>query len=506
MNHSKISIYSLINIFTNDEYSITNVYEDIYSLKMNIALSSISLPDKSFLTNTLAMFPIRDKIEITIFDECLFSTMSEEEITDLLEQIEFNINDIDEKDIVTVQVKVYKHLGKDFCRSIYLIDKFIDIYENEGMEISLQRLNKVISESYKKDCSYLIFQVFDENFTTSIKTNSIYFIKDISEIYFNNNYDIRKDLIDKYNDNSNFINNTFPNLIPNDFHIEDKSIENVYPRIYNLFMKIKLLLSIIYLSNITKIEDGVIKININGLKTINYEFNMKNFKSFSIENISNVVEYYKIYEWVYSNNVISDEIDVTRNMISIHINKENDVFSIDENMYLSIQNAFEVYRKKNIKEYFNMIENILDKVDETKNKIKKNLQDFMKAFLNQILFSITYFITIIIFNSISSTGSTDKIFSGDIYYISIFLVTISAFFSVIVYAFYMAQWKKLKHEYEFGLLNRYKNYIGEKKLNSILDEENPFDHFLNSWGSLTFLFLVWLIIIACLGVLITNLS
>jgi hypothetical protein len=127
-----------------------------------------------------------------------------------------------------------------------------------------------------------------------------------------------------------------------------------------------------------------------------------------------------------------------------------------------------------VKEYFEVVDKIFIKIDEIRSRVNKNLSDYIGGLLQQILFSITFFFSIVILNAVSG-GNMSEIFYGDITYISYLLIGFGIVYSIVASVVSNIGKKELKKEYD-NLRQRFKNYLDEDKIHSILysETENPF--------------------------------
>jgi hypothetical protein len=508
-------IQDLLSSLGISDYDVVTLEEDFKTARLELNFDGFSIPQLDEFKQRIHAFPERDNLQVYIMEESLLSR-GDEELKQFLEDIEYILEDFDTDDNIKnlkIRIDLFKHV-KANRYSIYFLDKFFESLNTSGYFSVLTGFDGLISisgdgESESTVNEYIVFDLLGE--TGGLKpfyTKTFYFIPSdagVSPDYITE--EEREDTIRKFKEHCNFVNNPSLNLIPEDFDFIKKPAKknNLFNRLKLLFDKIKTILALTYISDISERVNGtLLDVKINGLKTIHSRIDLGSMKDTLADSLSEASEYHRIYSWVYLNNIISDQIDIARNIISIHIKDNDNIFLLEESTYKSVQSAFEVYRKGSVKEYFEVVDRIFVKIDEIRSRVNKNLSDYIGGLLQQILFSITFFFSIVILNAVSG-GNMREIFYGDITLISYLLIGFGVVYAVVAFVVSNLGKKELKKEYD-NLIQRFKNYLDEDKIHSILysETESPFKP-VNTF-IMWLMFVVWILVYSGMFLVIWYLS
>lgn len=376
----------------------------------------------------------------------------EDDFENFIEEVEVDRSTIDDIKTICLKIEVSKIL-KNNTLSIYSLDDFADYLNN----LNLSQLITNFYNIHNKN-SYCYFEIQDDDFNIVSHTNFLCF-KPINNSFektfedYSNNVEKRKSVCSLLN------TETF-DFEPDNFSLSF-SINN---KIDNIFAKLKITYSLISLFNVSKIKDNLIKLKLNGYK----------FSKFCIDfndiDISKIYIYYEIYQWVYSNDTISDKLEIVRNIISLYLmnsNNGNNV-DLDSSVFSAIKSNYRIYLKENVDKYLELKSKIIEtqlSINESISKLSDTVTD---GFIKNLAGVGTFIITIIVMKSLDDKKFSD-IFTKDITVLSIGLIFIS-----IIYLIYNIRQSKnkvrnliknycrFKHSYDDILLKKDINNIFKK--------------------------------------------
>ncbi|MDC6388788.1 hypothetical protein PP182_08850 [Maribacter sp. PR1] len=295
-----------------------------------------------------------------------------------------------------------------------------------------------------------------------INTTSIFFVP-INNTEFNEPTLSRKSVISKLNTVCHYDNVDSHFLSPADFSFEDKiSVDNVLLEIFDFYSNV---LSIIYLFDITSLNGDILDYKINGYKSFKGSIDLSNIK------LSYIQQYFPIFKWVYDSGNLNDKIGLSRNIITLHLNKSEE-FKLDKNVYQSIQSSYKVYEKDNIKQYVEVRNKISDQLLDFNNKATKIVESFASGFQKSSLALISFYISTIVIRVLSK-GDFINVFTLD----AIILSTAFIIGSVIYY--FVSRWEikvqraRFVKSYE-NLKDRYLDLLDQNDINRILNNDSDY--------------------------------
>lgn len=233
-----------------------------------------------------------------------------------------------------------------------------------------------------------------------------------------------------------------------------------------LFSKIKIILSLVYLSNIATFQDNELHLQLNGYKNRDYIIMLDKF-----DYKENYEELFNIYYWCMCDGNITDKISLARNIISIHC-KYSDILDIDNKTLASIKSNYDLYLKENVKQYIEL----KNKAIEFINKTIKDSSQIIIEFVNNLKKNIATFLTFIIgtiLANIISGGNLDNIFTDDIVAICCWILLGSFGYLYISLRevnfkinIYKKEYTQLKHSY--------KDFLDENDINDIFGNDKAY--------------------------------
>lgn len=468
-------VFSLISIFTTSkEFSII---ENFRELKLECLLNSIKIPDEEILKNRVNLFSARDRIiiDVKLNQSEPISCHEHIEMSVFLSELK-NFSEIKDSDsVITLTVTIYKGTSINNEVSLYSLEAIISYLKTKSFSNIMQLFKGVLN-----DRDYIIFRMQEK--IDSFYTNTFYFNSETESPRFY--YINRSDRIEKRNEVANFLNASVYSFVPEDFDLI-KSPKDDF--ITLMFSRLSIILSIIFISNISKIENNdTIYSRINGYRLVE--------KTFTIDDIDVALkaEYLLIYRWVYNEGNLSDKIGLARNVISLQI-ENGDLTKIGKGTFDSIKSNYEIYLRKNVEQYIEVKNKLSELLIDISKKVSEIVNTFAGAVKRNFIVLLTFYITVVLRALIA--GKEAKIFTKEIIYVAHVVMVISVIYLIVSILEIVRDTGRMKVQYS-SLKKRYGDILDEKDLNRIFnydeDRKNDVDFIRNN----TIIYcVVWLLVI-----------
>lgn len=427
----------LMKLFS--QYSIINCIENIDQFKIEARCKNKIPLNKDDIKIEINNISIRDKIRINIIEDEI-STASFSSGDDINEFYEdYDLSDYEGE--VRVNIIISKKEANNNL-SIYDLDKFIDYLESLSFKGIMSKMNELINSKF------IVFEVM--NCLINEQSTSIFFKSSNVSVSCNIDSIERKNLLRKREELVNWVNQNEINLLPIDFHLINPENE----RIIKLFNKLKVSLSIMNIVDIVDLKDSnKMKLTLNGYKRIDCTIDYKDL------NLEHTLQYYNVYDWIYTHGSSIDKIDIARNVISLMC-KDSNLFILDTDLMPSIKSAHKIYLKDNVNEYLDVKAKVTEFLFDLTTKMSDLANDIGKALINNIIAFLGIYIGIFI-TSAFSEGETE-IFSKDISYMSMLLLLGSCGYLILSIFEEFIEYKRYKEIYD-----RFK-----KSYNDVLDDND----------------------------------
>lgn len=339
------------------------------------------------------------------------------------------------------------------------------IYDLETFTSSLEKLTasdfiNIYSQIFELSTN-IKFEVL--NLSNSFYSNTISFCS-LDSIHENENFKKRYDVIENFKSICHFNQSNKLSLLPNDFHLI--KVDDSLLSLNQIFKKFSTILSIIYLFDITNLNENKFEYKINGYKSIKgiIELNKIDFNK--------IEEYLEIYKWVYNGGNLNDKIGLARNIISLHFFKKGEL-ELQGNPFQAIQSSYKVYEKQNIKQYIEIRNKISDQLIDFNNRANKIVETFASGFQKSSLALISFYISAIAIRVLSK-GEFTSIFSLDATILSL------SFLSGSLIYFWVSLWELKEQRKRFvssykNLKSRYTDLLDADDINRILNNDNEFN-------------------------------
>lgn len=467
-----------MDLFNSDKSSVV---ERRLMLNANIIINANDNPPYNDIVRIINDIPSRDVMSISFTDDCdnKLSFQANSSISET--EYENYINDARYGEKIYVTISIEKNI-KDNKLSIYCLEKFMDDLLSLNEEEVMKSFSKLL-----KDRGFLIFTLFDSDII--FKTKSMCFVpetnSDTIEIHTYN----RLTRLNECQQASYFVNATLYELIPDDFSIEVDYSQNP---LSSLFKRISTILSLVYISSSSAINNNVLKLKISGQRVINY--------SYSLSDVRNNQEIYKIYSWCFTDGNPIDKGILARNIISLHC-KYIEITDLDSKTIDSIQSNYNLYIKENVSQYIELKNRLSEFINEIVSKTGEMSLEILDKLKNNFIALFVFFFSVILTN-IVTTQNFENIFSKDITFVLELILACSMGYILVCLFEVDYKIKKITNAYK-ALKNNYSSLFTPNDLNEafcndkLMDDTNKEVHRRSNVFAL-----IWLIILLFLFVLI----
>lgn len=258
------------------------------------------------------------------------------------------------------------------------------------------------------------------------------------------------------------------------------------------------LFSMIYIFDVTTIENEKLKYKINGFKTLQGEISIDNHLHGSKE------VFYELYDWCYSSEgSVTDKLGLTRNIISVHY-KDN-IEAIDTSVLASVKSAHKTYLKENVSKYIELRGKIHDELSWISQKSSEIVENYISSYQKSVFTFLSFFISVFVLRIISGNGFAN-VFNKDVSVLSVAFLAISTVILIFSSFNLIMETSRLERKYK-NLKERYKDLLVKKDIDTILNRDKEFNYEMSYINKRYCLFLsVWIITILILLAAILLLS
>lgn len=389
--------------------NIKVIYEDFDRCELKISLLLETDDILKVLDSLKRRIPKnRDSIVIKIYGEY-------ESIDDITAStLENDAKLLDEDDEKSITVIISKSI-KDFCLSIYSLEKFEESLKIRSLEDLLYNFSeKSGDEQIVFNLIYDKLEFWSRKYIFSTTFNN-------KKILFSNENEKIK--ISERNELCNINSNKRIDVLPYDFYLLQRTNQNL--EIEKIFDKLTLLLSLIAISNYSSVKKNKLDYSINGYNNLKGEIDFDSI----VFNILDVDKIYNVFEWVYKEEKnILERVEVSRNILSLYcIN--NNILEINDNILNSIKSNYSIYLKRNVDRYMKVIKGGQDLLNELESSLYMLQDTFNNKFKKSISTLFTFLISTVLFNTLA-TGKIQNIFTKEITILTLALFIILIIVSV----------------------------------------------------------------------------
>lgn len=404
----------------------------------------------------------------------------------------------DEDEMICFELEIYKECLHYI--SVYSIQKFKESIFPDYYDIN-NILKKFENWFEKNKCKYEL--ILDKG---NLETQTFVFIDretKLSNIFLEEVK--REELYELLNENCNYIGDQTLKLIPDDFSLVECS-ENL-SEIGNIFNILRDVYSIIFLANLSKVNNDNFYYRLDGYKTVQKYFSFSKFCQGVIKKNDDSI--FKIYQWVYKDlNNLTERMGMSRNIVSLHLENE-DLLSLNKEVLPSIKSGYEIYLKENVDNYINILNQVVVLLNQLDQEAMKIADNFASKFKNNFISFITFFISTILLTTVAD-GDLSNIFTTEITIISIGFLCISFLYYIVSCIEFSKNIARLNQLYERNTA-QYKIILNTEDLNRIFNiknEEEEREEIKNLKSIRTYTSVLWIatLIILLVVILLSNIN
>lgn len=163
-------------------------------------------------------------------------------------------------------------------------------------------------------------------------------------------------------------------------------------------------LSACLLASNSFIQDGKLKLQIMGQRSMEYHD--------TLENIQGNNNLYKIYNWIYSGGSIVDKVIIARNIICLHCKYES-LLNISDGVMASIQTNYNLYLRDNVTQYLELKNKVAEFITDIVSRTGEYATEMLDKFKTNLLAILGFLFSVILANIVSDQP-LDNIFTKDI--------------------------------------------------------------------------------------------
>lgn len=448
-------VTTLVNYFQENPTLI--IKENFKELLVTVNLSNILTPQSEDIKQVTGFFAERDKLTIDFYFEEMdpVTYHANEEPEQFIQEIQRFTILKDEDSTIILKISIEKSVDENNEMSIYFFENFTEYLSNLNFIGSLYILKNI-----RADRPFIKFNLINESQLQNFGTNSFMFFSNEDHAIINNIN--REKILDGRNSIGNFNNASDYQFIPEDFYLYNKSGNSNFD---DFFDRLCILFSIIFVSDFSNIiDENKLYLKLNGYKLIECVLPYKNF------NIENNKTFYDIYKWIYNEGNLSDKAGLARNIISLHVKQLNSTISLPENTINSIKSGYEIYLKENVAQYIEVKNKVSEFLLDLAQRTSELVNSFANALRNNHFLFLTFFISVFVFNTLS-TGKLKDIFNKDITYISYGLLLISFFYLIATIIQTNIETNRFKLQYN-RLKKLYDDILNEQDIKNIFKDED----------------------------------
>lgn len=442
----------ILLIFTPKSSNDIVIVEKFSTLSISFEIDNFTSFDFNKLDQIFATIVGNDTFSLAIKigdnDSIIANDLSEIEV--FRKEIEDERKIIEEE---SIQLKFEISKGTNERINIYLFDEFQKFWQSTSLLNILSLLKTYRNNNNRND--FLLIENDKEQF----QTHNIKFINttDNSVSFLNSNI----------SDNCHFGNKEELPFNPSYFKLLQEC-ENIESNcIIDSLNRLCVLFSVVSIFDITSITETELYYKLNGYKSFEGRIDITNIDS------SYVTNYYKIHDWIYSNDGnVDDKIGLARNIISLSF-VENSL-ELADSVYLSIQSGYKAYLQENISKYIEIRNKIIDELSWVSQKSSEIIGAFLSNYQKSIFTFLSFFISVFILRFLKG-GTVEEVFSKEVTVFSISFLLLSLIFMFFSIWNLNSEKSRLRRKYE-NIKNRYTDLLDENDIRRILKDDSEFNY------------------------------
>lgn len=427
---------------------IPYISERLDTVEATFSINFLTLPSIESINSVCSLVPARDSLLLTLkndSDNIVTITNRQTQEPNFSELTD----DLTQDDNIYINIRIDKTTAGDRF-SIYDFSSFAE----DLLKRSLVDVMRWFSGKLRVQ-EYLLFQVFDYDISISTRTMAF---ESSNTATFRSKID-RSQRLSACKDTAYFYNMNFFEIIPDDFIIE--GVVRSGDCLKSLFGKIATILSLIYVSSSSSINDDTVSIQISGQRTTSYEL--------KLDSIREDEKWICIYSWIFTDGNPTDKSLIAHNVISLHCKYEA-LLSLDSAIFDAIKTNYNLYLRNNVNQYLDMKRDISRFIQN----IVSQVGDYAVAILGKFkgnLLAIFGFLFTVVLTRVGGTQKWDDIFTKDTIYLIEIFVGGSLVYLLICLFETRYKLKKTKQSY-FELKENYKEILSNAEIKHAFMDDN----------------------------------
>ncbi len=296
----------------------------------------------------------------------------------------------------------------------------------------------------------------------------------------------QKTTLDIFRDNG-FSRSLPGGIVPQDFELTKTT---GIPSIDDFFAKSRTLISIVFIASSAEILDtDILEYRICGYKILAGAGSLSEFSA-----ASDLL--YKIATWAYGEGGSSEKIGLSRNVLSLYLEKLQDLHSHPE-VLNAINSNYQIYLKENVENYLEIKGKIADILVDAVKKTHDLVDGFIDSLKNGIFVLLTFVLTVVVVNGLKDT-SASAIFSTTYIWVVVVLSLLMSIWVFSAKASALSQFDRAFSSIEELIKRNYQGILAPEEVDSALNPvrasnraylEKQSAHYARVW-SLIVLFLI----------------
>lgn len=425
-----------------------NVTERLDTAEASFAITYNLLPTIETFDKIINLIPARDFVSIALIND------SDDIVTFTNHQTEARdystlIDGLQSEDSINIRIQLNKAVA-DGKFSIYEYEAFV----TDLLPRPLPEIMRWFSIRLSGQES-LIFEVFD--YDVSFATRTMAF-ESSDDAYFKPIVH-RLSRLNDCKENACFYNMNAFEIIPDDFIIQ--GIVRANTRLQLLFRKIATILSLAYISSSSSIEDGKIKVQISGQRTVNYEM--------LLTGVPEDDKWQNIYTWIYTDGNPTDKGLIARNVISLHCKFEA-ILNLNNTVFEAIKTNYSLYLRNNVDKYLDLKRDIAKFIRDAVAQVVEYALSILGKFKTNLL-AIFGFLFTVVLTRVGSTRKWYDIFTRETIYLIEVFIGGSLIYLIVCWFETSFKLKKAEKAY-YALKDNYVDVLSTAELNEAFKNDN----------------------------------
>lgn len=427
------------------------IAERLDTAEASFAITYNVLPTIEAFQGIFSLVPSRDTVTIALMNDSNDMVTFTNHQTEAYDYSSLTV-DMQSEDNISVRIQIDKAVANGKF-SIYDYESFVD-------DLLLRSLTEIMGwfSLHLSGQESLTFEVFD--YDVSFSTRTIAFESSEDATFKPTVNRIQR--LNDCKDTTCFYNmNTFE-VIPDDFIFQ--GIVRANARIQSLFGKLATILSLAYVSSSSSFEDGKIKLQISGQRTVSYDLTLTDIREDD--------KWQNIYTWIYTDGNPTDKALIAHNVISLHCKFEA-ILNLDGAVFDAIKTNYNLYLRNNVDKYLDMKRDIAKFIQDVVAQVGDYAVSILGKFKANLL-AIFGFLFTVVLTRIGSTQKWDDIFTRHtVYLVEVFVIGSLAYL-IVCFSETRFKLEKTKKGY-YALKDNYRDVLSDAELNEAFKNDKLFN-------------------------------